>query len=184
MRIMGFAGSLRKDSYNRALLRAAAELLPAEAELEVFDLEGIPMYNADLETPLPERVAEFKRRIRSADALLIVTPEYNYSFTGVLKNALDWGSRPSGDNSFAGKPAAIMGASDGRFGTTRAQYHLRQVLVSLNMHPMSKPEVLVATAQDKIDDQGKLVDNRTRDHIKRLLEALVNWTTRLGKPSP
>lgn len=177
-RILGFAGSLRNGSYNRSLLRAAGELLPTDVELGIFDLEGIPPYNQDLEQQLPERVREFKTQIRAADALLIATPEYNYSMPGVLKNALDWGSRPHGDNVFDDKPIAIMGASMGMIGTARAQYHLRQSCVFLNMHPLNRPEVMVPFAQDRITD-GRLVDPKTRDLIKQLLEGLVQWAVRL-----
>jgi chromate reductase len=179
-RILGFAGSLRKGSYNRSLLRAALELLPANVELETFDLEGIPPYNQDLDQQPPDRVREFKGKIRAADALLIVTPEYNYSIPGVLKNAIDWASRPHGDNSFDDKPVAFMGASMGMIGTARAQYHLRQSSVFLNMHPLNRPEVMVPFAQDRIKD-GKLIDQKTRDLIKQLLEGLVIWATRLQR---
>ena len=121
VKILGFAGSLRKDSYNRSLLRAALELVPEEAELEIFDLEGIPLFNQDLENQPPEKLTEFKARIRAADAILIATPEYNYSIPGVLKNAIDCASRPYGDNAFEHKPVAMMGASIGFAGTARAQ---------------------------------------------------------------
>lgn len=174
--ILGFAGSLRKHSYNKSLLRAAMELLPKDAKLEIFDLEGIPQFNQDLETRMPEKVKEFKAKIRVTDAILIVTPEYNYSIPGVLKNAIDWASRPYGDNSFEDKPVAIMGASPGRIGTARAQYHLRQVCVSLNMHPINRPEVFVTFAHEKIDDNGKLKDEATRKIIRELLENLIAWT--------
>ncbi|MBA2503937.1 MAG: NAD(P)H-dependent oxidoreductase, partial [Pyrinomonadaceae bacterium] len=117
VRILGIAGSLRRESYNRAALRAAAQLLPNDATLEIFELDGIPIYNQDEEGQLPSKVAELKARIRAADALLIATPEYNYSIPGVLKNAIDWASRPYGDSAWSGKPAAIMGASVGAFGT-------------------------------------------------------------------
>ncbi len=177
-RILGFAGSLRKGSYNRSLLRAALELLPQNVELEIFDLDGIPPYNQDLDSQLPARVIEFKAKIRAADALLIVTPEYNYSIPGVLKNAIDWASRPHGDNSFDDKPVAFMGASMGMIGTARAQYHLRQSSVFLNMHPLNRPEVMVPFAQDRIKD-GKVIDPVTRDHVGQLLEGLVKWATRL-----
>jgi chromate reductase len=177
--IFGFAGSLRKSSFNKALLRAAGELLPAAAELEVFDLEGIPPFNQDLEQQLPQRVRDFKSGVRAADALLIVTPEYNYSMPGVLKNALDWGSRPHGDNVFDDKPVAIMGASMGMIATARAQYHLRQSCVFLNMHPLNRPEVMVPFAQDKMDASGKLIDEKTRAKIRELIESLVTWTKRL-----
>ena len=179
--IFGFAGSLRKDSFNKSLLRAAAELLPAHAMLETFDLEGIPPFNADLERQIPAAVREFKVRVKNADALLIATPEYNYSMPGVLKNAIDWGSRPYGDNCFDDKPVALMGASGGMLGTARAQYHLRQSCVFLNMHPLNMPEVMVPFAQDKIDRSGKLTDDQTRTRIKELIAALVAWTERLNK---
>jgi chromate reductase len=181
--ILGFAGSLRKGSYNRSLLRAAVELAPPEVEIDIFDLDGIPPYNQDLEQQLPAKVREFKKKIRDCDALLIVTPEYNYSMPGVLKNAIDWASRPHGDNSFEDKPVAIMGASMGMIGTARAQYHLRQSCVFLNMHPLNRPEVMVSHAQDKIKD-GKITDPTTSDLIRRLLEGLVAWTNRLQQGAP
>lgn len=179
IRIFGFAGSLRKGSYNKVLLRAALELLPKDAELEIFDLEGIPPYNADLDQQPPSKIQEFKAKIKAADALIIATPEYNYSVSGVLKNAMDWASRPYGDNAFEDKPLAIMGASGGSLGTARAQYHLRQSCVFLNMHPLNDPEVMVGSAQDKIDKNGKLVDAQTRDKIRELIESLIAWTGRL-----
>lgn len=179
--ILGFAGSLRKASYNKALLRAAMEMAPPEAKLEIFDLEGIPPFNQDLETQPPEKVKEFKVKIRAADAILIATPEYNYSIPGVLKNAIDHASRPYGDNAFDGKPVAIMGASVGMLGTARAQYHLRQSLVFLNMYPLNQPEVMVPLAQDKIDLDGRVMDLKTKDKIKELLEALIEWTQKLKK---
>ena len=179
LRILGFAGSLRKGSFNKAILRAAQEMVPSEAELAIFDIAGIPLFNQDLENQPAERVTEFKTAIRGADALLIATPEYNYSMPGVLKNALDNASRPYGDNALDGKPVAIMGASIGMLGTARAQYHLRQSCVFLNMYPLNVPEVMVPFAQDKIDDQGRLNDGKTREKIKELLDALIIWTRRL-----
>jgi chromate reductase len=172
--ILGFA------SYNRALLSAALELAPESAALEIFDLDGIPPFNQDMENVPPGRVKEFKSRIRLADAILIATPEYNYSVPGVLKNAIDWSSRPPGDNAFDGKPVALMGASTGMLGTARAQYHLRQTFVILNAHPLNRPEVMVPFAQDKIDGNGKLTDQKTRDKIREMLESLVAWTRRLA----
>jgi chromate reductase, NAD(P)H dehydrogenase (quinone) len=135
VRILGIPGSLRKASYNRAALRAARELAPADAILEIFDLDGIPPFSEDGERALPTRVVELKARIREADAILIATPEYNFSIPGVLKNAIDWASRPHGDSAWEGKPVAVMGASIGSMGTARAQYHLRQTFVFLDMHP-------------------------------------------------
>jgi chromate reductase len=179
VKILGFVGSLRKDSYNKALMRTALELLPENAELEVFDLEGIPLFNQDLENQPPPAVKEFKAKIRKADALLIASPEYNYSIPGVLKNAIDWASRPSGDNAFEGKPVAIMSASTGRLGGVRAQYHLRQVFVALNLYPLNRPEVMMTYAQEHVDASGNLTDEATRQLIRQLLEALVQWATRL-----
>lgn len=177
--VLGFAGSLRQDSYNRAILRAAQEMVTPEAKLEIFDLAGIPPFNQDLETQPAEKVKEFKSAIRAADALLIATPEYNYSMPGVLKNALDSASRPHGDNALEGKPVAIMGASIGMLGTARAQYHLRQSCVFLNMYPLNRPEVMVPFAQDKIDDKGRLIDRKTREKIAELVKALIIWSRRL-----
>ncbi|HJV35847.1 NAD(P)H-dependent oxidoreductase [Geomonas sp.] len=177
--ILGFAGSLRKASYNKAILNAAAELLPPDVELKIFDLEGLPLFNQDLESEPNEKVREFKAAIRAADALLIACPEYNYSISGVLKNALDCASRPYGDNALSGKPVAIMGASIGTLGTARAQYHLRQSCVFLNMFPLNGPEVMVALAQDKIDAQGKVTDPGTRERIGELVKSLAAWTQRL-----
>ncbi len=177
--ILGFAGSLRKGSYNRALLREAKELIPANAKLEIFDLDGIPPFNQDLENLMPESVRDFKRRIRAADAILIATPEHNYSIPGVLKNAIDWASRPYGDNAFEGKPIAMMSASIGMLGGARAQYHLRQVLVFLDMHPLNRPEVFVPFAAERFNGQGRLTDEKAKELIRTLLEALVAWTKKL-----
>jgi len=179
LNILGFAGSLRKNSYNKALLHAALELLPTGAKLEIFDLKGIPPFNQDLERQPPSKVKEFKARIKAADALLIATPEYNYSVPGVLKNAVDWASRPYGDNAFEGKPVAIMSASIGMIGGARAQYHLRQSFVYLNMYPVNKPEVIVTYAPDKIDENGRLRDENTRKLIRELIESLISWTLNL-----
>ena len=182
LKILGIAGSLRQASYNRGTLRAAVELCPDGAEIEIFELDGIPGFDQDQEADPPAKVAEFKKKIRDADAILFVTPEYNYSMAGVLKNAIDWASRPYGDNAFDGKPAAIMGASIGSIATARAQYHLRQVMVFLNMFPVNRPEVMIANAGERFDDEGNLTDEKTRKHVEGLLEALITWTNRLGKP--
>jgi chromate reductase len=179
IQLLGFAGSLRKQSYNRSLLSAATEMVPDDAALEVFDLEGIPPFNQDLENHPAEKVREFKAKIRAADAILIVTPEYNYSIPGVLKNAIDWASRPYGDNAFDGKPVAVMGASVGMLGTARAQYDLRRSFVFLNMYPINQPEVMVPFAQDKVDKNGRVIDEKTRKKIRELLESLVAWAKRM-----
>ncbi|HOT41621.1 MAG TPA: NAD(P)H-dependent oxidoreductase [Syntrophorhabdaceae bacterium] len=176
IKILGFAGSLRKGSYNKALLRAAKGLMPKDCELEIFDLEGIPPFNQDLEANPPVTVKEFKEKIRNAHAILIATPEYNYSIPGVLKNAIDWASRPYGDNAFSGKPGAIMGGSIGMLGTARAQYHLRQVCVFLNILLLNQPEVMVPFIDKKTDENGNITDEATLAKVKELMEALVNWT--------
>ncbi|HEX5414004.1 MAG TPA: NAD(P)H-dependent oxidoreductase [Terriglobia bacterium] len=176
MTIVGFAGSLRKGSYNRAALRAAKELAPPNVTIEIFELDGIPPFNQDEEAHPAEKVVKFKERIRAADAILMVTPEYNYSVPGVLKNAIDYASRPYGESAWAGKPVAVMGASIGGFGSARAQYHLRQSFIYLNMYPLNQPEVMIANAARKFDEQGNLTDAPTRELIRKLLDALVEWT--------
>lgn len=181
IRILGIAGSLRKESFNRGALRAAQELAPEGVEMEIFDLDGIPGFNQDHEREPPAIVAEFKKKIREADAILFSTPEYNYSIPGVLKNAIDWASRPYGDSAWDGKPAAIMGASGGNIATARAQYDLRKSMVFLNMFPINKPEVMIGGAGDKFDAEGNLTDATTRDFIRQQLEALVDWTRRLSQ---
>src|SRR5690349_16295819 len=179
VRILGIAGSLRRDSYNRATLRAATELVPAGATIDVFELDGIPGFNQDDEQNPPAKIVELKQRVREADAILIVTPEYNYSVPGVLKNAIDWASRPYGDSAWDGKPAAIMGASVGMIGTARAQYHLRQMMVFLNMFPVNQPEVMISRASERFDKEGNLVDDATKKLVRQLLENLVEWTDRV-----
>ncbi len=179
VKILGFAGSLRKGSFNKMLLRAAVEVAPEEVELEVFDLDGIPPFNQDLENNPHEKVKTFKEKVKAADGLLIVTPEYNYSVPGVLKNALDAASRPYGTSPFEGKPVAIMGASIGMLGTARAQYHLRQTMVFFNAFPLNRPEIMVPFAEKKFDTAGKLTDDMTREKIKELLVELVKWCKKL-----
>ena len=176
---LGISGSLRKASYNTALLRAAAELTPPGMTLESFDLAPLPMFNQDAEKPFPGAVVEFRTRLAQADALLIATPEYNSSISGALKNALDWASRPP-KQPLAGKPVAIMGASTGNFGTVRAQLHLRQVLTHVGALPLGKPEVLVARAEQAFDTEGRLVDAAARGFLQDLLAALAKWIQRLS----
>ncbi len=182
--ILGIAGSLRRASYNRAALRAATQLVPEGASIETFELDGIPGFNEDDEQQPPAKVLELKKRIRAADAILLVTPEYNYSMPGVLKNAIDWASRPYGDSAWDGKPAAIMGASVGTIGTARAQYHLRQTMVFLNMFPINQPEVMIGNASKRFDAEGNLTDEKTKEFIRKLLQNLVEWTQRLGPTLP
>jgi chromate reductase len=179
VRILGIAGSLRRQSYNRAALRAAVDLVPQGTLLEIADISGLPGFNQDDEQNPAAKVVELKKQIRAADAILIVTPEYNYSIPGVLKNAIDWASRPYGDSAWRGKPVAVMGASIGVLGTARAQYHLRQCFVFLDMHPLNQPEVMIANAAERFDAHGNLAHEPTRQIIRQLLENLVSWTSRL-----
>ncbi len=175
--ILGIVGSLRKDSYNRLALRAAQELLPQEVALNLIELHGIPIYDQDTEMAMPAPVLEFKRRILAADAILFATPEYNYSVAGVLKNAIDWASRPYGESAWEGKPAAVIGASPGSMGTARAQYHLRQILVTLNMPVVQQPEVMICNAEKWFDQDGRLTNEIPRQFLKKLLAELVRLVT-------
>jgi len=179
--ILGIAGSLRQGSYNRMALRAAQQLAPKDAKIETFELHGIPPFNQDEEKTPPPIVVEFKKQIRAADAILIVTPEYNYSVPGVLKNAIDWASRPYGDSAWNEKPVALMSASGGVLGGARAQYHLRQSFIFLNMHPLNQPEVMIAKAQEKFDANGNLTDETAKKLIQQLLQNLADWTRRLAR---
>ena len=181
LKILGIVGSLRNGSYNKCLMRAASELAPADAVIEVFDLKSIPFFNQDLENDPPQIIRDFKAAIRKADALLIVSPEYNYSIPGVLKNAIDCASRPYRDNALNGKPVAIMSASTGKLGGARMQYHLRQTFVFLNMYPINKPEVMLPYAEQQFDASGRLTNEETRKLIRQLLEALLQWATLLKK---
>jgi chromate reductase, NAD(P)H dehydrogenase (quinone) len=179
IRILGISGSLRKGSYNSAALRIAQGLVPAGASLEIFDISPIPLYNEDVRAEgFPEPVQRLRDKIAAADALLLVTPEYNFSTSGVLKNAIDWASRPP-EQPFNEKPTALMGASAGNLGTARAQYHLRQTGVFLNMRFINKPEVFIGAAHTKFDAAGNLTDDVAKGLIKDLLVALVDWTKRL-----
>lgn len=176
IRILGFTGSLRRNSYNMAALRAAQTLVPENAELEIADLSQIPFFNEDVEAVgIPGVVADFKKKIAQADALLIATPEYNFSIPPVLKNALDWASRGD-DSPFPGKPLAIMSASPGMLGGARVQYHLRQVCVQLDLKTLNKPEVFIPRADKKFNEEGELTDEFTKKAIARLLAALADAT--------
>ncbi len=178
--VLGLPGSLRRGSYNKALLHAAEQLLPPSMTLECYDLAPLPFYNADVEAEgTPESVLHFRERLRVADALLIATPEYNYSITAVLKNAIDWAPRPKPDASpMNDKPAAIMGAG-GMLGTSRAQMHLRDILMHNRNYVVVSPQVMVARAGQYFDKQGHLSDDAIRDRIARLLEALADLTRKL-----
>jgi chromate reductase len=184
IRVLGLCGSLRRGSYNRALLRAAIALAPDGLAIETAEIGDLPHYNADLDRQAagsPELVVQFKQRIRDADGVLIVSPEYNYSIPGCLKNAIDWVSRQP-DPPFSGKPVAVMGASTGAFGTVRMQLHLRQVAVYTNMLLMNGPEVLVAKGPEKFNDAGELIDEPTRKSVAAQLVAFKAWIERLRGP--
>jgi chromate reductase len=182
LKILGISGSLRKASLNTQLLRASQKLLPEGMELEIFDLSPLPMYNSDLEKEyFPEAVEKFRNAIYATDALLITAPEYNYSITGALKNAIDWASRKplpdrQGPSPLDQKPAAIMGVA-GRMGTSRSQLHLRQIASHVNMLVVQKPEVFVTNFPNKaFTDTGDLADPNSVKFVTELLVALEAWT--------
>ena len=180
IRVAGIVGSLREGSLNKGLLRAATELAPAGMEIEIYTrLRDIPPYNDDVFMKGdPEPVADLKNFIGGADALLISTPEYNYGVPGVLKNAIDWASRPAGKSALNRKAAAIMGCSPGLGGTIRAQHSLRQSFVFTETHVMSQPEIKIPSAAGLFDTSAKLTDENTRQHIKKFLEAFATWIGR------
>src|SRR5579863_8672002 len=179
--VLGICGSLRKASFNRAALNTAIELKPAGMSVTVADISRIPLYDEDLRAQgFPPSVETLRRQIKEADALLFACPEYNYSMTGVLKNAIDWASRPP-DQPFAGKPCAIIGAAAGMAGSARAQYDLRRSCVFLDMHPLNKPEVLIGQAQTKFDAEGNLLDEAALGFLRDLMANLAGWAQRIGK---
>lgn len=184
LQVLAFAGSLRVKSYNKALIRAAAELAPAEIAVHEYDLLGIPLYNGDVETQgVPDSVQKFRAAIAAADALLIACPEYNYSLTGALKNAIDWASRnygPEDPSPLTAKPTAIMGAG-GRFGTVRAQTHLRYILLHNDVKVLNKPEVMVPLARQHFDEDLRLTNDDTATTLQHMLESLAAWTRQLAK---
>ena len=181
VKVLGISGSLRQGSYNSAALRAAQELLPEGMALEIANIRDFPLYDEDVrQQGFPPPVEEFRGRIKEADALLIATPEYNYSVPGLLKNAIDWASRPP-DQPFEAKPIAIFGASPSMLGTARAQYHLRQCFIFLNGLILNRPEVMIASAHQKFDQDGRLTDEQTKKFLVNLLVGLRDWTLRLRK---
>ncbi|HUC11630.1 MAG TPA: NADPH-dependent FMN reductase [Stellaceae bacterium] len=181
--VLGICGSLRTASFNMAALRTALELRPSGMTIEIADISTIPLYNEDVRAQgFPPAVETLRRQIKAADALLFACPEYNYSMSGVLKNAIDWASRPP-DQPFAGKPAAIIGAAAGMAGSARAQGDLRRSCVFLDMHPINKPEVLIGQAQTKFDAAGRLTDELARGFIRDMLVALDSWTRLIGRKS-
>lgn len=178
-KIVAFSGSLRKASYNTAAINAAMALAPAGCEIELLDISEVPLYDqeqADIATP--KAVLALAEKIKAADAIIFATPEYNYSIPGVLKNTIDWLSRQQ-PQPFTEKPAAIMSASMSFLGGARAQYHLRQVLIYLDVHLINKPEIMIGRAHEKFDHNGKLTDAGTEEFIKKLVVALVDWSKKL-----
>jgi chromate reductase len=181
--VLGFAGSLRRASYNRALLRALQEEMPAGMKLDIFEIGEIPLYNEDVEAEgEPESVAHFKQAIREADGLIIATPEYNHGVPGVTKNAIDWASRPPRQAPLNGKPVAILGASPGITGTARGQSQLRQAFEFTNSYCMPQPEILVYQAHQKFDEEGRLTDAKTREFLGKFLAAFGQWIRRFQSP--
>ena len=181
IKVLGICGSLRKGSFNMAALRTAIELRPAGMTVEVADISQIPLYNEDVrQQGFPPPVQKLREQIAAADALLFACPEYNYSMSGVLKNAIDWASRPP-DQPFAGKACAILGAAAGMAGSARAQGDLRRSMVFLDMHPLNKPEVLIGQAQTKFDENGNLTDEAAKGFIRDMMAALAAWTRQIGK---
>ena len=179
-RIVGIAGSLRKGSLNRALLNAAVELAPSALTIVPHGLSEIPLYDGDIEAvALPAAVDELRTAVRHADGILVATPEYNHGVPGVLKNAIDWLSRPPGSSALREKPCAIIGASPGMTGTARAQSQLRQSFEFTSTHAMAQPEFLVAKAHTKFDTDGRLTDEATRQHLVTFLNDFVKWIARL-----
>ena len=178
--ILGIAGSLRRQSYNCGLLRVAQLVAPEGVEFTSFDIGRLPHYNGDVEAAGdPPEVQELKDQIRAADAVLIATPEYNWSVPGVLKNAIDWASRPPASTPLKHKPIAIMGASPGLFGTARAQLALRQSLIFPDAYVLPNPQVAIMSAGDKFDQDGNLTDERARESVRALVQALVTWARHL-----
>jgi chromate reductase len=185
IRVLGISGSLRKNSFNTMLLREAVRLAPPGMTIDIVPIRDIPLYDGDVEDQgFPAAVIAFRDAFQNADALLIATPEYNFSVPGVLKNVFDWLSRPPSQTLTNGKPVAMMGAG-GRLGTARAQYHLRQICGCLGMLPVARPEVFVLNTWEKFSPEGRLTDAAAEQHIKDLLAGLMDWTLLLkgaGKP--
>jgi chromate reductase len=179
IKVLGFAGSLRRSSFNRSLLNAARQQAPEGMSIEVFDLAVVPLYNGDVEAAGdPEGVVAFKQAIRDADAVLMVTPEYNHGVTGVMKNAVDWASRPPQSAPLGHKPVGVIGASPGMTGSARGQSQLRQAFEFTNSYCMPQPELLVFRAHEKFDADGRLIDETTSAYLRRYLEAFLEWTRR------
>jgi chromate reductase, NAD(P)H dehydrogenase (quinone) len=179
VRVVGIAGSLRRASFNRALLRTAVELAPGRLKIDVHDIAGIPLYNQDVEDQqVPDAVTALREALRAADGLLIATPEYNHGVPGVLKNTIDWLSRPPRGSALSGKPVGLIGASPGATGTARSQTQLRQAFVFTNSYAMPQPEILVGRAHEKFNSEGRLTDEATRKFLAQFLDQFATWVAR------
>ncbi|MBK7882529.1 MAG: NAD(P)H-dependent oxidoreductase [Chitinophagaceae bacterium] len=177
--IAAFSGSLRKDSYNTKLIKAFEQLAPEGVTIETIDIGKLPLLNQDLETDLPQSVKDLHNSIDNADAILLATPEYNRSYSPILKNALDWGSRPQGQNRWNKKPAAVTGCTPSVLGTFGAQNHLRQVLTYLNMYTLQQPEFYLGSVADKFNDKGELTDEQTKKKIIQFWATFIEWINKI-----
>jgi chromate reductase len=175
MKILAVSGSLREKSFNTMALQEIKKYLSQDVEMEVYSLKNIPLYNEELENNLPQSVIDFKSAIKNSDAILFACPEYNHSISGVLKNAIDWGTRPEIENSFSGKPGAMLGASNGRIGTARAQIHLREICATVGIILMHQPAILLAEAQNLFDENGNLKDEKTKVRMQKFTSAFIDW---------
>lgn len=175
LNLIAIAGSLRKGSYNRALLETAQELAPENVDIEMIDIGNLPLFNEDLEADFPGEAQQLKQKIEKSDGILVSTPEYNRSIPGVLKNAIDWSSRPYGKNSWEKKPVYVIGASIGGIATAIAQSHLKHSLLYLDAHVLGQPEFYLGNAGGKFDENGKLTDQETRDFLKEAVETFVKF---------
>jgi chromate reductase len=179
IKVAAFSGSLRKESFTTKLLKAFQQLSPADVTTEIIDISKLPLMNEDLEADLPQTVKDLHATIDRADAILLGTPEYNRSYTPALKNAVDWGSRPAGKNKWKGKPAAIVGCSPYSMGAFGALFHLRQVLVYVDMPVVQQPEFYLANVAEKFDAEGKLTDEATRKKITEFWNVFVPWINKV-----
>lgn len=177
--IAAFSGSLRKDSYNTKLIKAFEQLAPEGVIIQTIDIGKLPLLNQDLETDLPQTVKDLHNSLDNADAILFATPEYNRSYSPVLKNALDWGSRPQGQNRWNKKPAIVVGCTPSALGTFGAQNHLRQVLTYLNIYTLQQPEFYLGHAADKFNDKGELTDEQTKKKITQVWTAFIEWINKI-----
>lgn len=171
-------GSLRKDSFNRKLAKAIEKLAPVDYEFEHIRIDNLPLYNQDFDEAYPDEPARLKKQVEAADAVLFVTPEYNRSVPGVLKNAIDIASRPWGTNSFAGKPAGVLGISVGTIGTALAQQHLRNILAYLDVPTLGQPEVFLQFSNNLVDDDGNISNDDTRKFLQGWVDRYVAWVAK------